>query len=201
MNRTPSLRRATNAGAAATSRVAGILRRWSKKPAARKKKRVARSGSAFSYLATIAVAAVFALWAGWQFEIRRTDHSALLEGPDLVSWHKLARVSVTRLKDRTALRFDEGVLALDGKQVNLRGFITPLASAGNQQHFILSSKPPSCPYCLPAGPDEMVEIFCRQPVMYSYDPITLSGKFRILGDDDSGLYYRMMDAEAASRHG
>jgi hypothetical protein len=196
-----STRHGTNATAGSASRLLATMRRWLKNPAGRNRKKTARTGSAFSYLAAITVAAAIALWAGWQFEIRQTDHSALLEGPGLVSWHRLVKVNFIRLKDRIALQFDDGIKALDGKAVKLRGYVTPLASGADQRHFILSSKPPTCPYCLPAGPDEMVEIFCRKPVRYSFDPITLSGRFELLHDDDGGLYYRMVDAEPVSQGG
>jgi hypothetical protein len=186
--------RHTNANGGRTHWFA-VLRRWWKKPS---RKKGALKASMFPYLAAITVAATLALWAAWQFEIRKTDHSAMLEGPGLVSWQRLVKVDYIHVKDRIALRFDDGIKSLDGKEVNLRGFITPLASAPDQQHFILSSKPPTCPYCLPAGPDEMVEVFCRKPVKYSFDPITLSGRFELLHDDASGLYYRIVDAE---RHG
>jgi hypothetical protein len=189
-----------NAASRQTQWIAILRRSW-KKPGGRGRKNGASKASAFPYLAAITVMATLALWAAWQFEIRKTDHSAMLEGPGLVSWRSLVKVDYTHAKDRIALRFDDRIKALDGKEVNLRGFITPLASTGDQQHFILSSKPPTCPYCLPAGPDEMVEVFSRTPVRYSFDPITVSGRFELLSDDASGLYYRMTDAQPVVRGG
>jgi hypothetical protein len=160
---------------------------------------VVRSNAVFHYLAALTLAAALTSWAEWQFELRQSDHSALLKAPSVVSWVALTNVAYTRHEGKTALRFDDGIQALDGKALKLRGFITPLSSTGDQRHFILSSKVPTCPYCLPARPDEMVEIFCRQPVKYSLDPITVFGRFTILHDDASGFYYRMMDAEPVSR--
>jgi uncharacterized protein len=182
----------------AIGRFAMILRKRLKKAPKRKRSKVVGTQVVFPYLAGIAFAAGLALWAAWQFEIKQPDHSALLQARGVVSWHTLVKVSYTRLNDKLALHFDNGINALDGKTVKLRGFVTPLASARDQRHFILSSKPPTCPYCLPAGPDEMVEVFCKHPIKYSFDPITVSGQFKLLHDDDSGLYYRMLDAEPVS---
>jgi hypothetical protein len=64
----------------------------------------------------------------------------------------------------------------------------------DQRHFILSPKPPSCAFCIPAGPDEMVEVFSRTPVRYSLEPVTVAGTFAVLRNDPGGLFYRMGDA-------
>ncbi len=182
----------------AASRIITIVRKWLKKPAARKRKTVVRTKAAFPYLAGLTLAAALALLAAWQFEMKKPDHLALLDAPGVVSWYILAKVNYVRFNDKTVLQFDDGIRALSEKAMKLRGFVIPLASARDQRHFILSSKPPTCPYCLPAGPDEMVEIFCKQPVKYSSDPITVFGRFEILHDDASGFYYRMVDAEPVS---
>ncbi len=192
-------RNSTGEVRAAIRRVAPILRKRFKKTLARKRNKVARTEAVFPYLAGIAIAAGLALSAAWQFEIKKPDHSAMLRAPGVVSWYTLAKVNYARYNDKTVLQFDDQINALGGKAMKLRGFITPLASTGDQRHFILSSKPPTCPYCLPAGPDEMVEIFCKQPVKYSFDPITVFGRFEILHDDASGFYYRMVDAEPVSQ--
>jgi hypothetical protein len=188
-------------GRGAGSRILTILRtRWTK-PAARKRKRVARTKAAFPYLAGLTLAATLALWGAWQFEIKQPDHSASLAAPGVIPWHLLARVNYTRVNDKTALQFDDGIRALDGKIVKLRGYVTPLDSTRDQRHFILSPKPPSCPYCLPAGPEEMVEVFGERPVKYSFDPITVFGRFGVRHAEDSGFFYRMLDARPASLDG
>ena len=182
-------------------RFATILRKRVKKAPARKGKKLVRTQGLFPYLAGIALAAGFALWAAWQFEIKKPDHSALLAAPGVVSWHALDKVNYIRINDKTTLQFDDGISALDGKMVKLRGYVTALDPTRDQRHFILSSKPPTCPYCLPAGPEEMVEVFGERPVRYSFDPITVFGRFRIRHDGDSGFFYRMVDAKPVSQHG
>ena len=81
---------------------------------------------------------------------------------------------------KSTLEFGEGIDALDGKEVKLRGYITPLQMGSDQKHFLLSTKPPSCAFCIPAGPDEMVEVFSRTPVKYSLEPVTVAGTFAVL---------------------
>ncbi len=63
-----------------------------------------------------------------------------------------------------------------------------------QTHFLLSSVPLSCNFCMPGGPESMVEVKTRDPVRYTLDPVTVEGKFAVLSDDPYGLYYRVTEA-------
>lgn len=70
----------------------------------------------------------------------------------------------------------------------------PLETGERQQHFILTSYPPSCGFCMPGGPEGVVEVRTKQPVKYTTDPIVISGKLAVLKDDPTGMYYRLTDA-------
>lgn len=125
----------------------------------------------------------------------KSDHPArLLEAPGIVPWYTLSKVSFVQRDGKPTLEFGEGIRGLDGKEVKLRGYITPLQFGSGQKHFLLSTRPPSCAFCIPAGPDEMVEVFCRTPVNYSLEPVTVEGKFAVLDKDPGGLFYRLADA-------
>ena len=65
---------------------------------------------------------------------------------------------------------------------------------GDQKHFLLAAVPPHCPFCMPAGPDAIVEVFAKEPIAYGFEPIVVAGKFAVLQDDPSGLWYRLSDA-------
>jgi hypothetical protein len=110
-------------------------------------------------------------------------------------------VSFVLRDGKSTLQFGEGIQALDGKAVQLRGYVTPLQLGTSQKHFLLSTKPPSCAFCVPAGPDEMVEVFCRTPVKYSLEPVTVAGKFALLNNDPGGMFYRVADAEPVASEG
>jgi len=123
------------------------------------------------------------------------DHLAsALEAPGVISWYTLSKVSFVQRDGRSTLRFGEGIQALDGKEVKLRGYLTPLQLGANQKHFLLSTKPPGCAFCIPAGPDETVEVFCKTPIKYSLEPVTIA----LLAKDPGGLFYRMADAVPVS---
>lgn len=127
------------------------------------------------------------------------DHrSQLLEAPDVVPWYTLTKVSFVQRDGKSALQFGDGIQALDGKEVKLRGYITPLHLGTAQKHFLLSTKPASCAFCIPAGPDETVEVFSKTSVKYSLEPVTVAGRFAVLDNDPGGMFYRMADAVQVS---
>ena len=45
----------------------------------------------------------------------------------------------------------------------------------------------------------MVEVFCEEPVEFTDGAILMAGKFEVLNDDPSGIYYPMRDAELVER--
>ena len=92
------------------------------------------------------------------------------------------------------------VKALDGQEVKLMGFIYPLEGGLEHERFLLTAWPPSCPFCLPAGPSQMVEVFCQEPVEFTEGAILMAGRFELLKDDPSGMYYRMQGAEEVERY-
>ena len=112
----------------------------------------------------------------------------------VVSWKTLAEVQAVKQKDKFVPQFSNTINALDKKEVKLQGFMMPLEMGDKQKRFILTSMPPSCAFCLPGGPDQLVEIQAKAPVKYGFEPIVLSGKLVVLKDDPMGLYYRLTDA-------
>ena len=121
----------------------------------------------------------------------------LPERQDVVSWKLLGQVEVVKVKDRFIAQFAAGIAALDKKDVKLQGFMMPLEMGDKQTHFILSAMPQSCAFCLPGGPEQLVEIKSKTPVKYTFDPVVLSGRLAVLKDDPTGVYYRLTDAVQA----
>jgi hypothetical protein len=114
----------------------------------------------------------------------------------VVSWKMLADVTPVKQKDKFVPQFSKGIEALDKKEVKLQGFMMPLDTGEKQKRFLLVSLPPSCAFCLPGGPDQMVEVQAKTAVKYGFEPIVVTGKFVVLKDDPMGLYYRLTDAVA-----
>jgi len=112
----------------------------------------------------------------------------------VVSWKTLAEVTPVKQKDTFVPQFSAAISALDRKEVKLQGFMMPLEMGERQKSFILVSTPPSCAFCLPGGPDSIVEVQAKTPVKYGFDPVVLSGRFSVLRNEPTGLYYRLTDA-------
>lgn len=117
----------------------------------------------------------------------------------VVSWKTLAQVEAVKQKDRYVPQFSKNVTVLDRKEVRLQGFMMPLDMGERQKRFLLTAMPPTCAFCLPGGPDQVVEVQAKTPVKYGFEPIVLSGRLVVLRDDPMGLYYRLTDAVTVSR--
>src|SRR5688500_4753591 len=119
---------------------------------------------------------------------------ALPEVKGVVSWKTLAEVQTVKQKDKFVPQFSSTITALDKKEVKLQGFMMPLEMGDRQKRFILSVMPVDCAFCVPGGPDQLVEIQAKNPVKYGFEAIVVSGKLAVLRDDPMGLYYRLTDA-------
>jgi uncharacterized protein len=122
----------------------------------------------------------------------------LVERKDILSWKLLAQVELVKMKDRYVPQFSQSVAALDQKEVKIQGFMMPLEVGDKQSHFVLSAMPVTCSFCMPGGPEALVEVKTKRPVKYSFDPITISGKLSVLKEDPTGVFYRITDAVQAN---
>jgi hypothetical protein len=127
-----------------------------------------------------------------------TEYSTTLlpEIAGVVSWRTLAQVQPVKQNGKMVAEFSKEILGLDKKDVRVQGFIIPLDMGDKQKRFLLSAVPPHCPFCLPAGPDAVVEVVAKTPVKYGFEPIVVAGKFAVIKDDPNGVLYRLTDAEA-----
>lgn len=127
-----------------------------------------------------------------------SDYSAqvLPELAGVVSWKTLAQVEPVKQGNKMVPQFSRDILDLDKKDVHVQGFIIPLDMGDKQAHFLLSAVPPHCPFCLPAGPDSIVEVHAKRPLAYGFEPIVVAGRFAVLKDDPAGVLYRLTDADS-----
>ncbi len=126
--------------------------------------------------------------------------SLLPEQQGVVSWKTLAQVEPVKRDGRMVPEFAKEILGLDKRQIRIQGFILPMDLGDKQRHFLISAVPPHCPFCLPAGPDAVVEVWARKPVSYGFEPVVLEGKLAVLKDDPNGLLYRLSEATLIASH-
>ncbi|MBK7001300.1 MAG: DUF3299 domain-containing protein [Rhodoferax sp.] len=118
----------------------------------------------------------------------------LEERADVLPWSILTDIKTKVEKNRLLPIFPATVLALNQKTQRVQGFMMPLDPGEKQKHFLLSSVPLTCAFCVPGGPESMVEVKTKVPVKYSIEPVVVEGRFAVLKDDPYGLYYRISDA-------
>jgi hypothetical protein len=155
------------------------------------------SGSAFAQLSSpIAGATGVPSGTGAGVHSPNSPFAPLQERNDVVPWSVLTDVKTKVDKNRILPVFSSPVLALNQKSQRIQGFMMPLEPGEKQKHFLLSSVPLSCSFCVPGGPESMVEVKTKTPVKYSLEPVVVEGVFAVLKDDPYGLYYRISDAVA-----
>ena len=118
----------------------------------------------------------------------------LQERADVLPWSVLTDVKTRLDKNRLLPVFPANVQALNLKSQRVQGFMMPLEPGEKQKHFLLSSVPLTCSFCVPGGPESMVEVKTKTPIRYSMEPVVVGGQFAVLPDDPYGLYYRINDA-------
>lgn len=124
----------------------------------------------------------------------RSPFKPLEERADVLSWKLLSQVTARAENQKIVPSFPAAVRALDRKTVKVQGFMMPLEAGDRQQHFLLSSVPTTCSFCVPAGPEGLVEVRAKKPVRYTLEPVVVEGVLAVLSDDPYGLFYRVEDA-------
>ena len=118
----------------------------------------------------------------------------LVDRADVVAWSVLTDVKTKLVKKRILPAFNTSQLALSDKTQRIQGFMLPLEPGEKHRRFLLSRVPLSCGFCLPGGPESMVEVRTKTAVKYSLEAVVVEGRFLALTDDEYGLYYRLTDA-------
>jgi hypothetical protein len=118
----------------------------------------------------------------------------LVPRADVLPWSVLSDVKTQVVKKRTLPAFTASQLGLNDKTQRLQGFMMPVEPGEKHTRLLLSAVPLSCNFCLPGGPESMMEVRMKTPIRYSQDAVVVEGRFMVLKDDPYGLYYRLVDA-------
>ncbi|HEX7558531.1 MAG TPA: DUF3299 domain-containing protein [Usitatibacter sp.] len=115
-----------------------------------------------------------------------------------VPWQLLQQAKTVQKPDKKyGPVFTREIRKLDKQDVKVYGFMMPLEQTRLQKRFLLASFPPHCPFCMPGGPESMVEVVADQAVEFTYEPIIVAGRMAILEDDV--VYYRLTNANAVAK--
>lgn len=118
------------------------------------------------------------------------------------TWITLSKVKIERKLDPSLNfevdfpTFSEEVLALNGKEIELEGWMIPLDELRGENYFVLSALPfANCFFCGGAGPETVIEVFTEEKVEFEVDRIKVKGKLRLNANDPMQLMYILNNAE------
>ena len=113
-----------------------------------------------------------------------------------IPWQLLLQAKTVQKPDKKfGPVFTKEIKELDKQTVKLYGFMMPLDQSRKQKRFLLSPYPPHCAFCLPGGPESLVEVVADKPVDFTYEPIVIAGTMAVLENDI--VYYRLTNAAQA----
>jgi|GEM_PF-1119897 len=122
------------------------------------------------------------------------NYSALHQLEGVVHWKELIKAEVSFVPGGVQASFPPELAALHQQEVQLVGFMMPLDATPKQQHFVLTSSPPSCFYHIPGGIAGGVEVFAKDAIEVSWEPVLLKGKLKIYEQNSVGVIYQLLDA-------
>ncbi len=86
---------------------------------------------------------------------------------------------------------------LEGRRVEITGYMVPLENARKHSEFLLTSDAgDSCFFCIGCGPESLIEVRADEPVAFSYELVTVQGQLELLKDDPMGSFFRLVEAKA-----
>ena len=112
-------------------------------------------------------------------------------------WETLATVSYDPYAPNFVPIFSDTLKKVNGKYVELVGFMIPLSAQKKQARFVLTPYSlGGCSFCAGGGgPESLVDVRPSEPIDFTYYPVTITGRLELLQKDPSELFFRISKAE------
>jgi len=92
--------------------------------------------------------------------------------------------------------FSDAIKNLEGKEIEVKGYIIPVEGYKSHNEFIFSAFPYNmCFFCGGAGPETVMEVVSTDPVKYTAEQIVLKGKLTLNADDINRLMFQLTEAK------
>ncbi len=129
--------------------------------------------------------------------------SVLAIGQSKDNWNSLAMVVTHREYDKMmGMEIQKSIplqpaLDLDGKEIEISGYMIALTPLVKKQSHMMFSKFPQnmCFFCGAAGPESAMQVFFKEKVQFQKEKVTLVGTLQIQKNDASGLIYFLQNAQ------
>ncbi len=117
-------------------------------------------------------------------------------------WKTLAKITFKKQYDEMlgfkvdVPVFSDDVKKLAGKEVKVKGYVIPVEGYKSHKEFVFSAYPYNmCFFCGGAGPETVMEVYSKEAIKYSADPIVIKGKLELNDSDVNRLIYTLRDVE------
>ena len=91
--------------------------------------------------------------------------------------------------------FTDKIKQLANKQILVQGYMFPLDQNEKQKTFLLIPFPVHCPYYPHASSNLIIEVHADDPIVYSYDPVNITGMLELVPKDDLyNIFFRLKNA-------
>lgn len=152
------------------------------------------------FILPLLIVSILALPAFTPVPMQPADERALQEAlPQSTDpmWTTLggANIAFNGKTEKYDADFPDAVKKMVGKKMRITGFILPLEAEEKFTHFLMSKRSPSCPYCPPGNPNEIIEVFSEAPTEWEDDMVTYEGTFELIDNQDFGLFYKLGSAK------
>ncbi|MDY0029049.1 MAG: DUF3299 domain-containing protein [Pseudobdellovibrionaceae bacterium] len=114
-----------------------------------------------------------------------------------VVWDTLLKtiVSFNEESGEYSANFPEDVKKFEGQILRVSGFILPLESTDKFTHFLLTKRTPTCAFCPPGGPSEIIEVYTKDPIEWDDGLVQVEGKFGFTNNQNLGVFFQINDAK------
>jgi uncharacterized protein len=144
-------------------------------------------------LLMLCAVAVFAYCAG--NVIQKPPLRRALEADDYI-WKTFAECKVSTDPNFSYnINYTREVKEMNGKEITASGFMVPLVAKERPGHFLLSKRAPTCAFCPPGEPNEVLEVFTGKPMAWTENLVTLSGTLVLPGNGKRSIFFQLKDAE------
>lgn len=125
----------------------------------------------------------------------RSVQDALPKAKDAL-WDTLYKtiVNVDEKAGTYSATFPDEIKKLNGQTIKISGFMLPLENTEKFSHFLLSKRTPTCFFCPPGAPNEIIEVFAAKPSEWSEDIVTYEGKFELMENKEMGVFFKLVAA-------
>ena len=98
------------------------------------------------------------------------------DGVTLIDWREFRRVAGRR---QTGATFPESLKELDGRLVNIVGFMNAIDQFRNVNEFMLLPVPMTCYFCDAPPMRDIIEVKLQQPANMINEPVLIGGRLRL----------------------